>query len=403
MERSIALTAEALRAYRERYAHWAIGYSGGKDSSATVTLVAYLIETGQVSKPETLRILYADTGMELPTLNFSALSLIDSLRRRGFDAEVVKPILDQRFFVYMFGRGVPPPAPHFRWCTGTLKIEPMRRALEAHAVSLGFGEIVENEKGALVYRGFGDEKLLMLTGVRLGESAARDARIVLSCSKDSGECGQGYLQKSAKEGLNDVLAPLVHWRVCHVWDWLMLYQPEHGFETRLVAEVYGIDEEGSTAESDARTGCIQCNVAKKDTAFDNILKKPHWQYLRPLKRLRPLYAELREPRLRLRKFGERNVAGELVKNQGRLGPLTFEARQYGLSEVIKIQDEINEAARQQNRPTISLIDSEELNRIEELIAAKTFPDKWTGEEDRGDVRREKLFSDGTVQNILFGD
>ncbi len=35
------------------------------------------------------------------------------------------------------------------------------------------------------------ENFLMLTGVRIGESAARDQRIALSCTKDGGECGQG--------------------------------------------------------------------------------------------------------------------------------------------------------------------------------------------------------------------
>jgi DNA sulfur modification protein DndC len=40
LEQSIELTAQSLRAYAERYAHWAIAYSGGKDSSALVSVVA---------------------------------------------------------------------------------------------------------------------------------------------------------------------------------------------------------------------------------------------------------------------------------------------------------------------------------------------------------------------------
>lgn len=401
MDEAIELTVASLKLYREKYDHWVFGYSGGKDSTATVTLISHLIETGQIEPPKTLKVLYADTGMEIPPLAVAAANLIDVLRERGFDAEVVKPILDQRFFVYMFGRGVPPPSPTFRYCTGILKINPMQNALVAHAVALGLGETVINDKGNPVYRGFGREKLLMITGVRLGESAARDARIVLSCSKDSGECGQGYLQKTAKESLNDVLAPLVHWRVCHVWDWLMFFAPEHGFQTNLIAEVYGISEENSAAESDARTGCLQCNVASKDTAFDNVLKKPHWAYLRPIKRLRPLYAELRAASMRHRKSGERNAAGDLVKNQNRLGPLTFDARRYGLSEVLKIQDAINDEAQRTNRPLISLISDEELNQIEKLIAAKTFPDKWDGSEMIGNEIADKIFHDGTIQPFMF--
>lgn len=414
LDEAIDLTAASLNLYREKYDHWVFGYSGGKDSTATVTLVSHLIETGKVKRPKSMKVLYADTRMELPPLNIAARRVMDTLREKGFETEIVEPVLDQRFFVYMFGRGVPPPAPNFRYCTGILKINPMQKSVESRAVGLGFGEMVRNIKSEILhfekygvekeiwnYRGFGKEKLLMITGVRLGESAARDERIILSCSKDSGECGQGYLQKSSKESLNDVLAPLVHFRVCHIWDWLMFFAPEIGFDTRLVAEVYGIDEENSTAESDARTGCIQCNVAKKDTAFDNILKIPFWKYTSPLKGLRPLYSELREPRNRLRKYGETNSAGELVKNQNRLGPLTFEAREYGLEQVLKIQDDINDVAFAEGKPPIYLITDEELLRIRELIEAKTFPDKWTGEELPGDYVTNKLFSDGTVLPWLF--
>ena len=48
MEQSIALTAELLREYRQRYSHWSIAYSGGKDSSALVTTTINLIESGVV-------------------------------------------------------------------------------------------------------------------------------------------------------------------------------------------------------------------------------------------------------------------------------------------------------------------------------------------------------------------
>ena len=48
MERSIELTKESLQAYGSLYKHWAIAYSGGKDSTATVVLIAHLIETGQI-------------------------------------------------------------------------------------------------------------------------------------------------------------------------------------------------------------------------------------------------------------------------------------------------------------------------------------------------------------------
>lgn len=173
LDDAINLSVASLNEYGRRYRHWAIAYSGGKDSTATVTFVAWAIRTGMIAAPESLTVLYADTRMELPPLQQSAMSLLRTLAQQGFTTQVVLPKLDDRFFVYMLGRGVPPPKNRFRWCTPQLKIEPMHAALHN----------LRRERG---------EKLLMLTGVRLGESAARDQRIALSCSRDSGECGQGY-------------------------------------------------------------------------------------------------------------------------------------------------------------------------------------------------------------------
>lgn len=382
---AINLTAESLRTYGERYRHWFVAYSGGKDSTATLTLLVWLIEQGIVPAPESLTVQYSDTRMELTPLQVTAFEIIEELRRRGINANVVLPELDDRFFVYMFGRGVPPPSNTFRWCTSQLKIEPMQKAMVERAVSLGFGELVWNEKREKhEYKGNGRDKLLTITGVRLGESAARDERIITSCSRDGAECGQGWLQTSAKEGLNDTLAPLLHWRVCFVWDWLMGLIEDHGFRTTPVAEVYGIAEDGSAAENGTRTGCVGCNLASKDTALDTLLRLPHWQYLAPYKRLKPLYAELKRPSMRLRKHHETTASGAPAANQGRMGPLTMEARLFGLKEVLGIQDEINRAAEAQGRPRVSLINEEERARILELIAANTWPQKWTGEEARAD-------------------
>lgn len=402
IEDSISLTIESLRKYAERYRHWFVAYSGGKDSTATVTLLVWLIEQGLVPRPDSLTVQYSDTRMELTPLQVTAFYILAQLHSRGVDARVVMPEMDDRFFVYIFGRGVPPPSNRFRWCTSQLKIEPMQKAMVERAVSLGFGEMVWNERRQKhEYKGYGKDKLLTITGVRLGESAARDERIITSCSRDGAECGQGWLQTSAKEGLNDTLAPLLHWRVCFVWDWLMGYVGDHGFRTQPIAEVYGVAEDGSATENGTRTGCVGCNLASKDTALDTLLKLDHWKYLAPYKRLKPLYAELKMPHNRLRKHHEVTKSGRLATNQGRMGPLTMDARRYGLSEVLAIQDEINAAAILQGRPQISLINEDERARILELIKANTWPQKWDGTEATGEELFEETYRDGSTQPLLI--
>lgn len=400
LDQAIELTTESLCHYLTRYQHIVGAFSGGKDSTTAMTVLSMLIRQGRVPTPKTITFLYADTRMELPPLQASALALLDQFRQQGIQTQVVLPALDDRFFVYMFGRGVPPPKNRFRWCTPQLKVEPMERAVEALSVRLGLGEMIWHErKRRMVYRAFGEEKALLLTGVRVGESVARDQRIAISCSKDGAECGQGYFQYSSADGLYDTLAPIEMWRVCHVWDWLFFHAPEQGFDTQMIAEVYGGDE---AEERNARTGCMECNLASKDVALDNLLLLPQWHYLRPAKRLKPLYAWLKSAHNRLRKDGtDRRADGVLAANPMRMGPLIFDARREGLRLVLEIQDEINTEAQRFGRPCVDLINTEEHARILALIEAKTWPQGWTGNERLGDILLDQVVADGVLQPLLL--
>jgi len=338
---AIELSLQSLCEYGQRYPHWAIAYSGGKDSSATVTLVAWAIKVNKVPTPASLTVLYADTRMELPPLQRTAMHLLADLSREGFDVKVVLPEVDKRFFVYMFGYGVPPPSNTFRWCTGQIKVKPMEIAL---------GNLREMDK------------FLMITGVRLGESAQRDRRIAVSCSRDSGECGQGWFQTMSNDAIADILAPLLHWRVCFVWDWLYFW--DHGFPVvQDIATVYG--------QSDVRTGCVGCNLASRDVATTRLTNEPEWEHLRPLLELKPLYAELKKPRWRKRKVNpERRKDGKWAKNVQRMGPLTMEGRAYGLGRVLDIQA----------RAGIDLINAEEEARIREMWELDMWPRKWSADD-----------------------
>ena len=105
---------------------------------------------------------------------------------------------------------------------------------------------------------------------------------------------------------------------------------------------------------------------------------------------------------RLQKFGERNGDGKLSSHPNRKGPLTLEARRYALSVVLGVQAEVNAKAAELGRPAIGLINAEEQTRIEELIAANTWPNRWTGDEQRGDVLIPLVYQSGVVQDVLMG-
>lgn len=391
MSESIELTIQSLQAYCDAHDHWGLAWSGGKDSSATLTLVIYLLDTGKIRKPKSFTVFYADTRQELPPLAHAAKLIMDELADRGIRVEVVTAPMDKRFMVYILGRGVPPPNNNtLRWCTRQIKIDPMEQALRDRLEQL-------------------DGQILMITGVRQGESAIRDRRIEMSCSKDGAECGQGWYQQvlpNAKglRGRLATLAPLLHWRVCHVWEWLKHWAPSVEFgdwSTATIADAYGGDE---AEEINARTGCIGCPLAAEDTALDTILTNPAHAYLAPLTGLKVLWRELREPQYRLRKPGlELLKDGSHAKNPQRMGPITFDGRLMGLERVLGIQAQVNEIAKATGRPEIDLINPQEEARIRELIALQTWPQGWEGDEPTADTVMDIVYQNGAVQPRLFSE
>ena len=81
LDDAIELSIASLEAYGALYPHWVIAYSGGKDSTATVAFVRWAIQSGRVTAPRSLTVLYADTRMELPPLQQGAMRLLAMLRR----------------------------------------------------------------------------------------------------------------------------------------------------------------------------------------------------------------------------------------------------------------------------------------------------------------------------------
>lgn len=384
MDEALELTIASLNEYGNRFEDWVIAWSGGKDSTSLLTLVVYLIRSKKIKGPKSLTVFYADTRLELTPLSISAYRIISQLRELGIEVKIVMAELDKRFFVYMLGRGVPPPNNKTnRWCTRQIKLEPMQKAIE---------DFYHNSQ----------KKILVLTGVRQGESAVRDGRIQMSCSKDGAECGQGWYQQSLPDQICDTLAPLLHWRVCHIWDWLKFFAPaaEYGsWDTKLLADCYGGNE---AEEINARTGCMGCPLVKTDKALEYVCSLKAYEYLRPLLALKVIFNRLRFKKNRLKKSGlERNTDGSIPKNPQRIGPLSLKARTEALTEILAIQKKCNEIALKSALPFVDIINPEEEARIRELIQLKKFPKSWTGDEMSGDTATETIYNDGSIQKRIF--
>src|SRR5690242_16136022 len=101
---------------------WYVGYSGGKDSSAVLTLVFNaLLDIERHHKP--IEVIYCDTGVEIPTISKYVKVTLKALEEESASSnlplkyKIAKPKLDDRYFVKVIGRGYPPPTNIFRWCT----------------------------------------------------------------------------------------------------------------------------------------------------------------------------------------------------------------------------------------------------------------------------------------------
>lgn len=134
--------------------HWILTYSGGKDS--TTTTILFLEWWKKRGWPGEAHLIYADTGLEIPTLYEQALRFLEAVKvlHPRLHVHIVKPDINQSFWVSLIGKGYPPPRNQFRWCTDRLKIWPADRLLK-------------NLPG----------RKAIVTGVRFGESDARDLRL----------------------------------------------------------------------------------------------------------------------------------------------------------------------------------------------------------------------------------
>jgi DNA sulfur modification protein DndC len=252
---------------RRGYRRWYVMYSGGKDSTAALVLTLEALKDTDAS----VEVLYCDTHLEIPTLYQFAQEFLGFLAAHGVKTTVLTPEPEESFWVLVIGKGYPMPHNGFRWCTARLKVRPVERYMKT---------VAEQESQGLV-----------VTGVRFGESDARDLRLKLSCSR-GGECGQGiWYDESTRLGLG-YFSPIAIWRECDVWDFLTFVAPQWGYPTAGLSAVYQGRE--------TRFGCWTCSVVSQDRTMQRIVAvDPQWH---PLLELRNwLVAFTRNPENRVRR------------------------------------------------------------------------------------------------------
>lgn len=268
-----------------------LAYSGGKDSSATACLLlgaaAQYKRDGKVPPP--IIVTHSSTGVENPVivaLASSELAKMESFaKQHDFTLRVLtgEPDLNSSFVGRILtGRALPTYASsRSSDCSIAWKVQVGQRLLK-QAMALRSD-----------YEAWGPP--VVLTGIRQGESAARDKRIA-----ERGEHGGGIWTNDAGELR---ASPIFHFTTDDVWETL-------GYASAGILESYsdfaGVVElyrdasggcvivadmmpSGSSKPCGARTGCWSCTRAgRSDKSAEQLIESDEAKYghLKPLNRLR---------------------------------------------------------------------------------------------------------------------
>jgi DNA sulfur modification protein DndC len=216
-----AVTEEAKRLYLDDEVPWVVGYSGGKDSTATLQLVWHaLSELDPAERHKSVHVISTDTLVENPVVaawvNRSLEVLGEQATAQGLPITPhrLTPTVEDSFWVNLIGKGYPAPRPKFRWCTERLKIKP----------SNAFIQDVVKASG---------EAILVL-GIRKAESQAR-ARAM-----ERAEGGRMRERLSPNTSLPNslVYSPLEEWSNDDVWLFLMQKPNPWGYENKDLLTMY---------------------------------------------------------------------------------------------------------------------------------------------------------------------
>lgn len=347
-----AVKKEIKEEYRELHSKpWIIGFSGGKDSTLVLHLVIEsILEIPWSERKRSIHIVANDTLVESPIVQAFVDHTLDKLTIALADLQLpctvnkTTPKVSQTFWVNVIGRGYPSPTRMFRWCTDRMKIRPTTEFIRERVSEIG--------------------EAILLLGVRRSESAARAAS---AKRYDNGERLNTHNDISGCQ----VFRPILELSLEDVWEYLMtrqapwggthvslvkLYRDAMGGECPIVIDP---DAQPSCGSSSIRFGCWTCTVVEKDKSFRNQVDKG-FEHLIPMAEFRDwmkTYCYMPENRMSVRRNGQQGI-----------GPLTFEARNFVLNKLLKLQSEVE----------LPLISEAELSEIYKI---------WNDDKSEGVMRR----------------
>lgn len=328
---------------------WLVGFSGGKDSTMLASLVfdsVLSLPPDQRKKP--ISVVCTDTRVEIPAIVDMVEGTLERMRKCSLqddlkiDVNLLKPTIEESFWINIIGRGYPPPNRTFRWCTQRMKIDPVNLFVQQRLGHWG-------------------EAILHL-GARRAESSTR---------------AQTMAGRKARNGLRRhpdlprvwVSNPIEFLTTEEVWAYLLQKPNPWGGDNRSLYKLYANASSGecpiqidtSTPScGNSRFGCWTCTVVERDKASEGLLASGD-ERMEKLIEFRETLLYYRDPANGKR--DNRRMNG----NEGP-GPLTIAARRELLQRLLALQEEIG----------LQLISPEELLLVQQLWKAARDPDDGRG-------------------------
>ena len=377
---------------------WVIGYSGGKDSTATLQLVWFALrELPAEQLTKVVHIINTDTLVESPVIEKwveNSLKMMEEASKKIasnvdslFVTHRLTPAVDNTYWVNFIGRGYPFPRKKLRWCTDRLKIQPVNKFVKEKIAEHG--------------------EIILVLGTRKAESANR-ARTMMY-----------YEKKRVRELLSPnptmanelVFSPLEDWTNNDVWVFLMQYENPWGLSNTELQTLYMsasedkecpmMTEKNQPTCGQSRFGCWVCTMVEKDKSMEAMISNDDEKaWMTPLLEFRNRFGDEEKDRGR-RSF--KKMQGYLQGSYEQLhhGPYLKEWREQWLKELLEKQLEINKYGPEEysdyeliSIPELRCIRhiwvfekhefDDSLPRIYKDVMGKEFPDPdWIGSEAFG--------------------
>lgn len=333
---------------------WVVGYSGGKDSTATLQLVWNAIgglPNAQRTKP--VFVITTDTLVENPIVAQWVNHSLSTMNDAAESAELpitphrLTPNVKDSFWVNLIGKGYPAPKPRFRWCTERLKIKPSNQFIRDVAQQHG--------------------EAIVVLGTRRHESSARSHRM----EEYSKQRTRDLLNPHSTLPNSSIYSPIEHWTNDDVWMYLMQVKNPWGWDNRDLLTMYqGASADGecplvidtSTPScGDSRFGCWTCTLVAEDKSMSAMVQNDEEkEWMLPLLSIRNELDQSDDKHLR----DFRRLAGnvQLFNDQLIHGPYTQEAREHWLRRLLEAQTWIRTNGPEEVR-AIELITFDELKEI----------------------------------------